>query len=187
MNPVLLDFPHEFTSDRLFIRMPLPGDGPVVHEAIKHSLNELQPWMPFAQELSPLENLEANIRESHAEFLLRKDLRLHIFHKESGEFIGSTGFHRLDWKTKKVEIGYWIDTRHSGKGYIREAVQALTEFAFTHFEANRVEIRCDELNVKSRRVAESVGFELEGILRNESLAVDGVTLRNACIYSKIKI
>ncbi|MBE4910374.1 GNAT family N-acetyltransferase [Bacillus luteolus] len=185
MNPILLDFPTEITTDRLIIRMPLPGDGKAVNEAIRASMNELQPWMPFAQKEPKLEETEANIREAHANFLLRKDLRLLIFHKETCQFIGSTGLHRINWDLPKFEIGYWIDSRHAKQGYITETVVGVTNFAFEELNAKRVEIRCDSLNINSRNVAERAGYTLEGILRNDDLAVDG-TLRDTCVFSKIK-
>lgn len=49
MNPIMLDFPHQFTTDRLLIRMPIPGDGKVVFESIQASINELKDWLPFAR------------------------------------------------------------------------------------------------------------------------------------------
>lgn len=186
MNPILLDFPEEFYTERLHIRIPNPGDGKVVHEAIQASREELKPWMPFAQKEQTVEELEANIREAHAQFLKREDLRLHIFHKETGEFIGSSGLHRMNWDVPKFEIGYWIDTRHSGKGYMSEAVQGITDFAFRELKARRVEIRVDSRNTKSRRIPERLGFTLEGILKNDDLAEDGSGLRDTCIYAKVK-
>ncbi|KAA0550352.1 GNAT family N-acetyltransferase [Bacillus sp. BGMRC 2118] len=186
MNPIMLDFPTEFTTDRLLIRLPLPGDGKAVHEAIVASKNELKDWLPFAQKDQTEEETEINIRESHVEFLKREDLRLLVFHKETGEFIASSGLHRINWKIRKFEIGYWIDTRHSGKGYMTEAVQGITEFAFKELEARRVEIRCDTKNSKSRAVAERLGFDLEGILRYDSFDMTGTVLRDTCIFAKIK-
>jgi RimJ/RimL family protein N-acetyltransferase len=184
-TPILRDFPSEFTTDRLLIRMPLPGDGAEVHEAIMQSLPELKPWMIFAQRDQTLEDVEANIRESHAEFLQRKDLRLLVFLKETGEFIASSGLHRIDWSIPKFEIGYWIDSRFSGKGYITEAVEGIGRFAFEQLQAKRVEIRCDSNNVKSRAVAERAGYTLEGILKNSERDVNG-NLRDTCVFAKVK-
>ncbi|KMJ57195.1 acetyltransferase [Bacillus sp. LL01] len=184
-KPILKDFPSEFTTDRLLIRMPLPGDGPVVHEAIIHSLSELKPWMIFAQQDQTVEDVEANIRESHSEFLQRKDLRLLVFLKETGEFVASSGLHRIDWSIPKFEVGYWIDSRFSGKGYITEAVEGITQFAFEQLKAKRVEIRCDSNNVKSRAVAERAGYTLEGILKNSEREVNG-NLRDTCVFAKVK-
>ena len=185
MNPLLLDFPTEFYTDRLFIRMPLPGDGKVVAQAINESIEELKPWMPFAQDKQTVEEAEINIRKSHAQFLQREDLRLLIFFKETGEFIGSSGLHRMNWDVPKFEIGYWIDSRFSRKGYMTEAVEGIINFALKELGARRLEIRCDSNNVKSRAIPEKLGFKLEGILENDDVAANGLDLRDTCIYAKV--
>ncbi|MBC5636815.1 MULTISPECIES: GNAT family N-acetyltransferase [Ornithinibacillus] len=186
MNPILIDFPSEFETERLHIRMPMPGDGKAVHESKQASKKELLPWMPWAQHEEQEEDTEINIRQAHVAFLNREDLRLLVFHKETGVLIANSGLHRIDWDARKFEIGYWIDTRYSGKGYMTEAVKGIADFAFRELEANRVEIRCDAKNVKSRAIAERIGFELEGILHKDSLDVYGQELRDTCIYAKVK-
>ncbi|MEH7505107.1 GNAT family N-acetyltransferase [Neobacillus drentensis] len=185
MKPILLDFPDQFYTERLLIRMPLPGDGKVVYQAMQASLNELKEWMPWAHREQTEEDVEVNMREAHAKFLTREDLRLHIFNRETGEFIGSSGLHRINWNIPKVEIGYWIDTRYSGKGYITEAAEAITNFAFTELKAKRVEIRCDSKNIRSRAIPERLGYTLEGILKNDEISADRKDLRDTCIYAKI--
>jgi ribosomal-protein-serine acetyltransferase len=184
MNPLLLDFPTEFETDRLLIRIPLPGDGAVTCESINHSLPELKPWMPFAQKEQTMEDTEINIRQAYVNFLNRTDLRLLVFKKDTGEFVASSGLHRINWDIPKFEIGYWIDTRFSGNGYMTEAVQGITNFAVRELKARRVEIRCDALNVKSRAIPERLGYTLEGILKNESISVDG-ELRDTCVFAKV--
>ncbi|MED3651627.1 GNAT family N-acetyltransferase [Heyndrickxia sporothermodurans] len=185
MNPILKEFPEEFSTERLVIRMPRPGDGKVVFDAIIASINELKPWMPFAQKEQSEQDVELNIRSSYISFLKREDLRLLVFLKETGEFIASSGLHRIDWSIPKFEIGYWIDSRFSGKGYMTEAVKGIADFAFHELGARRVEIRCDEKNVKSRAIPERLGFTLEGILKNDDVSPDTNELRDTCIYAKI--
>lgn len=163
----------------------MPGDGKAVHQAMLASLNELKPWMPWAHIGQTEEDVEVNIREAYAKFFTREDLRLHIFHKESGEFIASSGLHRINWDIPKFEIGYWVDTRYSGKGYITEAAEAIINFAFTNLNAKRVEIRCDAKNVRSRAIPEKLGFTLEGILLNDGLSGDGKEVRDTCVFAKI--
>lgn len=34
-------------------------------------------------------------------------------------------------------------------------------------------------------IPERLNFELEGVLRNDALSVDGKTLRDTCVYAKI--
>ncbi|MDH4422242.1 MULTISPECIES: GNAT family N-acetyltransferase [Bacillus] len=183
MNPLLFDFPSEFYTERLFIRMPKPGDGKVVYDAIQASMQELKPWMVFAQKEQTAEEIEESIRKSHIQFLQREDLRLLVFSKETGEFIASSGLHRINWDIPQFEIGYWIDSRFSGKGYMVEAAKGITDYAFSELKANRVEIRCDSLNKKSRAIPEKLGFKLEGILESASVAVDSNRLRDMCVFA----
>lgn len=184
MNPLLLDFPSQFETDRLLIRMPLPGDGANTCESVNASLAELKPWMPFAQKEQSLEETELAIRQGYINFLNRTDLRLLVFKKDTGEFIASSGLHRINWDIPKFEIGYWIDTRYSGKGYMIEAVKGITDFAVRELKARRIEIRCDSKNAKSRAIPERLGFDLEGTLKNDSLSVEG-ELRDTCVYAKV--
>ncbi|GAJ98370.1 GNAT family N-acetyltransferase [Geomicrobium sp. JCM 19055] len=186
MNPIMIEFPDELYTERLYIRAPRFGDGKVVYEALKHSNEALKPWMPFAQKVPIMEKVEEEVRQAHVRFLTREDLRLHIFHRESGQFVGSTGLHRINWNVRRFEIGYWVDQRHERQGFITEAVQGITTFAFQVLKANRIEIRCDELNRKSRAVPERLGFTLEGILLKDDVAVNQKNeLRNTCIYAKV--
>jgi ribosomal-protein-serine acetyltransferase len=48
MKPIMIDFPDEFHTERLVIRMPKPGDSKVVFEAVNASIDELKPWLKFA-------------------------------------------------------------------------------------------------------------------------------------------
>ncbi|BCB04611.1 GNAT family N-acetyltransferase [Bacillus sp. KH172YL63] len=184
-KPALIPFPDKIETTRLYIRPCLPGDGQEVASAISASRDALKPWLPFARNEQSLEDVEAGIRESYAEFIKRSDIRLHIYLKETDEFIGSTGFHRIDWDVPKVEIGYWLRTEHTKKGYMIEAVRELAHFALNHLSCRRVEIRCDEQNTASRRVPEKLGFTLEGILRQDHLSENGKDAGNTCVYALI--
>lgn len=177
--------PEELETERLLLRMPKPGDGAAVNAAIRASINELQPWMPFAQTVPTEEETELNIVEAYLNFLKKTVLRYLIFNKETGMFIGSTGFHDIEWEIPKLEIGYWVDTRYRGQGYVSEAVRALTQLALNEFHCRRVEIQCEAENTASRKVAEKAGFQLEGILRNDELSADGTRITDTCIYAVV--
>ena len=120
-----------------------------------------------------------------AKFLTREDLQVRMELKGSGVIVGGSGLHRIDWKVPKFEIGYWVRTRFAGQGYASETVRTLTAFAFEHLKAKRVEIRCDEGNERSWRVAERCGFQLEGTLRNDSRGTNG-EVRSTRVYAKVQ-
>lgn len=79
------------------------------------------------------------------------------------------GTHRINWPNRKVEIGYWIAAEFSGQGLVTSACRALIQHAFEEWCLHRVEIHCATTNKKSCRVAERLGFQLEGVLREAQI------------------
>ncbi|MDQ0196466.1 GNAT family N-acetyltransferase [Paenibacillus wynnii] len=185
IDPILISFPESFETERLLIRAPLWGDGVSLNEAIGESLNEVKPWMLFAQTMPTLEESEIFTREARLAFLKRDKLHMRIFNKSTGSFIGNSGLHQINWDTRNFEIGYWIRSSCSGYGYMTEAVNGITEFAIHTLEANRIEIRCSARNFKSAAVAERAGFTLDGILRSNCRGMDG-ELHDSKVYAKVR-
>ena len=186
MNPLLLDFPDSFDTERLTIRAPRLEDAQEVAEAVTESLLELQPWMPWATEPPTVEFEIGRLRQALARWITRQDLLLHVMLKGTSTFVMGSGLHRIDWESGKFEIGYWVRTKYMGQGFVTEAVNGITDFAFKHLQANRVEIRCDANNIRSAAVAKRCGFLLEGILRHDSIGVDQ-QLRSTMIFSKLSV
>jgi len=85
-----------------------------------------------------------------------------------GGYLGGIGL-RTDWQALVFEIGYWLRSTVTGHGYISEAVRLLARFTFEELGANRLMIRCDARNDRSRHVPERLGFPLEARLRNDAL------------------
>lgn len=147
------------------------------------SIDALRPWMDWAQRApTPAESL-AQARRSREEFERDEEYQLLMFRGD--RIVGSTGFHQVDWRVPKLEIGYWVRTSDSGRGYVTEAVAALTALAFERLGAARLEIRCHPENEASRRIPERLGFTLEGILRRDSVHVDG-SLRDTALYARLR-
>ncbi|EPZ48288.1 GNAT family N-acetyltransferase [Alicyclobacillus acidoterrestris] len=186
MNPILIDFPEQFETERLLMRCPMPGDGQVVADAIRESFDSLHTWLNWAEHVPSLEESEERARISRVRFLMREDLQFHLFEKSSGRFIGSTGLHRMNWRLRGFEIGYWLRDSERGKGYMTEAVAGLTKFAVDFLEANRIEIRCDVRNVTSRKVAERCGYHLEAIMLNNFVDPQG-QIRDDCLYVQVRL
>src|SRR5215208_4802331 len=171
--PILMDFPESFKTERLLIRSPLFGDGPHLHAAVRESMGELTPWMPWPKEHRTVDDSEASARRARVAFLERSELRLHLYLKGTDTLVGSSGLQGIDWGVPKFEIGYWCRTKFTGRGYMTEAVRGITAFALEVLGARRVEIRCDSRNLASVRIAERAGFLLEGELHNNEVGTDG--------------
>ena len=189
MNPILFEIPMPIATPRLFLRPPQSGDGVELNAAILESFDELSVWMPWADHKPTLDESEENVRRAAAKFILREDLRISIFDRATGKLAGSTGLHRINWRLPSFEIGYWLRKSFTGKGYITEATNALTRFAFKEFKAKRIELRCNSKNEKSVAVFKRLGFEYEGCLRSSDVHANSqvVESRDTLIYSRLNI
>lgn len=187
MNPILREIPYTFDTERLTIRGPLPGDGVVVRTAVLESQAELEPWMPWAVNVANEEEYEIRVRESQLQYLGRKDFWLLIFLKGTQTLIGNSGLHNANWSVPSFEIGYWLHTAHTGKGYMTEAVNGICQFAFTHLNAQRLFIRCDSENERSAAVARRCGFEFEGTHRSDSRDHRTNELASTHYFSKLAL
>ncbi|KPY82399.1 GNAT family protein [Pseudomonas syringae pv. tagetis] len=176
--------PAEIQTERLLIRVAKPGDGIVFNQAVTESAAHLKKWLAWTTPTPSIEQSELSCRHAYARFLMNEDLMAFLFLKTNGALVGGSGLHYVNWTLRSFEVGYWGRTQYLGKGLIREGVAALVSYAIEHLLARRVFLTMDERNLASRRLAERVGFEYEGTLRQDRTSVEG-GLRNTRIYSVI--
>lgn len=84
---------------------------------------------------------------------------------------------------RSAEIGYWLGKDYWGHGYMTDAVNAVTEYAFKNFDICRIYGGVFAWNPASARVLEKCGYEFEGCLR-KSITKAGKTT-DQLLYSKI--
>jgi RimJ/RimL family protein N-acetyltransferase len=189
MDPLLIDVPERIDTERFVLRCPQPGDGAAINAAVCATLDELRPWMPWAQAAPLLDESEAYCRRNQARFRLREDLPYFMLEREpdgsDGVLVGACGLHRIDWTVRRFEIGYWRRVGLGGHGIATEAARALNRMAFDRLDARRVEIRMDDANAPSRKVAERAGFTFEGLLRRDTLNVAGES-RDTRVYARVR-
>lgn len=78
-----------------------------------------------------------------------------------GRAVGSCGLHdRIG--PDALEIGYWVDVDHQGRGFASEAAGLLTAASFELARIERVVILHDVTNAASRRVPEKLGYRPVG-------------------------
>jgi RimJ/RimL family protein N-acetyltransferase len=182
-NPTL-SIPEEIVSERVVLRPPREEDAEAIIAAIDASRPELEAWMDWAPSMRTAEDAHEFARRVQETWRAGDEFSLGIFRRSDGSYLGGTGMHRPTWSVPSVEIGYWMSTPETGKGYVREAVTALTRLGFGQLGLRRMVITCAATNDRSRRVAEAVGYQLEGRLRNHGRLPDG-SLRDTFVFSLI--
>ncbi|MEV4557661.1 GNAT family N-acetyltransferase [Kitasatospora sp. NPDC049285] len=146
------------------------GDAPGLNAAVTANLDHLRPWMPWAQQTPTLSgSLEMSVRgeqiwEQGTDFMYVLGLD-----DDPAKVIGALGLHgRIG--PGALEIGYWVDREHTGRGLATAAARALTGAALGLPGIERVEIHCDEANAASAAVPRKLGYALDRIADEEPTA-----------------
>ncbi|MCA9878236.1 MAG: GNAT family N-acetyltransferase [Thermomicrobiales bacterium] len=182
--PALIAVPDAVESERLRLR-PLRGtDAEPMLAAIEASRADLELWLGWPRRVTTLDATRDLCLRAAARWTLREELRYGVFSARDETLLGVVSLHDPDWTVRSFDLGYWLRSSAVGHGYAQEAVQLLTVVAFETLQAHRVAIRCDPRNVRSRRVAEAVGYPFEGHLRNFALNPQG-QMRDALIFAAI--
>ena len=88
----------------------------------------------------------------------------------------------INYKNKLLHIGWtWIGREFQGTGLNVNMKFLMLQYAFETLEFDKVEFRIDERNTKSRKAVEKLGATLEGVLRKDTLMLDGFK-RSTCCY-----
>jgi RimJ/RimL family protein N-acetyltransferase len=132
------------------------------------------------------DDLKRFIGQALSDRIEGKSIPFIIIDKKTNTVAGSTRFGNLEVQHKKAEIGWtWLGKEFHNTGLNKAMKYVMLQYAFETMGLNRVEIKTNEHNQRSRRAIESIGGQYEGLLRNHMINEDG-TVRNTVYYSIIK-
>lgn len=177
--------PPEFiaVATDLILRRPTPDDAEDMAAAIAGSLEHLVPWMPWAS--SPEAGAVAAQHERLAEAARAWDSGEEFHYiaaaRYGGTILGRFGLHRRIGPGA-LELGYWLRPDAVGKGYASACTRALTTVALSLPDVERVEIHCDEANVRSQRVPRAAGYRLDHIEADEVQAPEDLGRSMIWVY-----
>jgi ribosomal-protein-serine acetyltransferase len=194
MPSIMTKFPLPIVTERLLLRKPIEGyttDALEYVEAVTESIQELRPWLAWAQFVPTVYQAEEYIRDCCANWITKNNnnigLSLWIIEKSTNIFVGHIVMWNIDWYIPKIELGFWMRTSQIGKGYITEATNALTQYCFLQLGVNRLEIRCEIKNEHAQTVPKKLNYHLDGILPNGTKAVHNGALTDVVVFSKINL
>ncbi|MGB3653462.1 MAG: GNAT family N-acetyltransferase [Rivularia sp. (in: cyanobacteria)] len=86
------------------------------------------------------------------------ELIMVILKKDTQEFLGCTGIHRIN--SKHPEFGIWLKKTAHGNGYALEAIVAIKNWCEENLDCEYFTYPVDEENYPSRRIPEKLGGEI---------------------------
>jgi ribosomal-protein-serine acetyltransferase len=147
---------------------PRLADG--IWEATSASLPELRPWLSWAGTAS-LEQTRAFTEGAVETWEAGTDFPFAVL--EESHVVGAVGCHRAVLARRIGEVGYWLRTDRTGRGYATEATEAVVRWGFEVLDLERMELRAGVENLASQAVAGRLGFRREGRLRRGCPHPDG--------------
>jgi RimJ/RimL family protein N-acetyltransferase len=150
-------FPDELHGARLRLcRKRLSDVDDVIH-AISISLPELRKWMKWAETMPTRESMVAKADEDTAHFDNDESWAYWIREIDGGQLVGSAALRRGG--DRQLEIGYWVRSDRTGRGYATEATAMLTTAAFeSALDVATVMVSMDSANTASAAVPQRLGY-----------------------------
>ncbi len=146
---------------RTIVRTLTLEDADEVYRAIEENRDRLRPYMPWEQTTRSSDDVRAFIERSLASPTDEDANGIFVGH----EFAGSVGL-RVDVLMSCGEIGYWVAAAFEGQGLVTKACRLLVDHGFRDRDLHRIEIHAAADNVRSRAVAERLGFAFEATMRD---------------------
>jgi len=163
--------PAVLETGRLRLRWIAEADAPAFFEV--YGDPEVARFLSFTafQDLARAQKMVANAQAGYAD---GSAVNFAIERREDGKVLGNCMLFRFHDESRRAEIGYSLGRAHWSQGYMREALEALIDYAFGTLNLNRLEADIDPRNPSSAKILERLGFVKEGVLR-ERWVVGGET------------
>ena len=160
-------------GEKVLLRLPEESDREAFIALRKASRDHLESWDPrppphFNAFGDDAFNLEMRRRK-------REDCERHLICRiEDGAIVGRLSLTAIErGPVQSARFGYWIGAPYINRGYMTEALRLGLRYCFTKIGLHRVECNIVPTNEPSRRVAQRVGFRLEGY-SPRYIQIDGV-------------
>ncbi len=154
-------------DEELTLDLPEPEEVFSIYHKILLDRKHLLPWLTFIEKMTAAS--QAKVIEAWSQMPVEKGFERILYLGD--EPIGACGI-RIE-EHAYGEIGYWLFSQYSGKGYMTRAASFLTDTGFTEYGLNRIEIHCAKENTKSAGIAIRLGYRHEATLRERHLLADG--------------
>ncbi len=146
------------------------------YKLFKANKLQLSKWFNWPDHCNSEDDFLKLITDSLFEYARGTAIQCGISYNQ--QLIGYIGLTHINYPLSKAELSYWISTEHQGRGMMTAVCQRMIKYAFEFLKLDKIEISIATENIGSRRVCESLGFELEGLLKRAE-SINGVVIDHA--------
>lgn len=164
----VIPVPTELRTERLRYRPWRADDAAALRPVLEANFAHLSRWIPaHVAQPAPLPELERRLERFADDFRAARNFRYAVEPAAGGMLLGEISMFPRSAEGRvaleladRVEIGYWLRSDMTGRGYATEAARAMLELAMTLPGIGSVEIHCDPRNAASAAIPRRLGFEL---------------------------
>jgi ribosomal-protein-serine acetyltransferase len=147
----------------LEVRLLTPQDAEALFHLIDANRQHLRPWFEMPEITEQVSDTANWIQSMLARRQKSPGGWSGIF--SDGKLVGAIGVTTFEQHHATVEIGYYLASDACGQGIATRACAAMLGHLFGDLRLHRVGLRIASTNQRSIRLAERLGFKLEGRLR----------------------
>ena len=156
----------ELTDGVIKLRPHNKKDADTLFQAVRESLRELTPWLPFAHDNYEIAESKMWIKQCPRMWKDGFAFNFAITDAADGSFLGGCGLSDINGRDRRANLGYWVRTSATGRGIAPAATRLLARWGFETLKLKRIELLINTANARSLKVAEKVNAWREGVLRN---------------------
>lgn len=157
------------TDGNILVRSLRMDDAQRLFEAVRESIREVSPWLPWCHENYAIEETRAFLSSRVDPQSPEEAYSFGIFDRSSERFLGGVGINFINRVHQVGNLGYWVRTSATGRGVATRGTRLVARFGFEQLGLHRIEILAAVPNIASQRVAEKAGALREGVLRKRLL------------------
>lgn len=161
--------PEMLEAGHVRLRRHRVSDAEGIAEAVAASMTELQPWMPWAAEEATDVSFQRQRLESAVGMWDDGSDFSYVVVDDEDRVLGVMSL-MARIGPDALEVGYWLRSDSTGRGIATACAAALTKAALALPQIVRVEIHCDEANVRSAAIPQRLGYRLDRIDQDEIAA-----------------
>jgi ribosomal-protein-serine acetyltransferase len=158
-----LAYPELEVDEQIKLKILQPEHAERVYELVDKNRDYLGRWFIWVDKTKSAEVSQQFIEEQLEKRLRGREYTYGVVYE--GLVVGVADL-RIKGD-KAPEIGYWIDEDYSGRGITTKVANGLIEFAKSELGVERFALRIDPRNKASQRVAEKLGFAIDGDVYDE--------------------
>ena len=149
--------------NQIELRSLLPNDEDVLYTLVKENRPQLSQWLDWASMIQTRDDFAQFFRYYESQIKQRLMEVQVICYQD--QVIGIVEAHGIDYSQQSAYLSYWLDRNFQNKGMMTKGMQQFLDYLYKNWAMKHFFLVIQCQNVRSIRLAQKLGFRLEGYAR----------------------